>query len=79
MLWVPKSELSVGLFCSVGSGGPSGSIWRFVLQEGGLAWWQESSSVSGGVVVRFPAGGRAVLSRAVCIWGVARAEDHAPS
>lgn len=79
MLWVPKSELSIGLFCSVGYGDPLRALGSCVAGRGSLAWWQDSSSVSGGVVVSFPVGGRSVPSRAVCVWAGARGEDHTPS
>lgn len=34
MLWVPKSELSVGLFCSVGSGAPLGAFGGLCCRKG---------------------------------------------
>lgn len=47
MLWVPKSELSVGLFCSVGSGAPLGAFGGCVAGRGSslvarvfvCVWW----------------------------------------
>ena len=45
MLWVPKSELSVGLFCSVGSGVPLRAFGGCVtgrgsgLVAGVFVWW----------------------------------------
>lgn len=79
MLWVHEGGLRVGLFCSVGNGDPLREFGSCVAGRGGLAWWQESLSVSGGILVRFLIGGRSVPSRAACVWGGVRGEDHAPS